>query len=93
MDNLKKFMQDKSNLLNVVANMMGIESINQVLDIFAQKMFQNFMSNQRNEEEQDIVTNASLECLNKYILSSVSCRLLSETEIMKRVISQNHTSL
>jgi len=86
-------MQDKSNLLNMIANMMGIESINQVLDIFAEKMFQNFMSNQRNEEEQDIITNASLECLNKYILSSVSCRLLSETEIMKRVISQRHTNL
>ena len=51
MDNLKKFMQDKSNLLNIIANMMDIESINQVLETFAEKMFQNFMSNQRNEEE------------------------------------------
>ena len=73
--------------------MMDIESISKILEIFAEKMFQNFTSNQRNEEEQDIVMNASLECLNKYIQSSISCRLLSSTDIMQRVISQRHTDL
>jgi len=93
LENLKQFMQDKSNSLNIIANMMDIESISKILEIFAEKMFQNFTNNQRNEEEQDIVMNASLECLNKYIQSSISCRLLSSTDIMQRVISQRHTSL
>lgn len=66
-------------ILDILARMMEFESMNQILQVFAEKIIGNLSQTHlyKNEEEQSIVVTHSLDSLNRLINTVSSCRLIA----------------
>jgi hypothetical protein len=89
------YYQERQNNLEFLAKLMEFESMNEILQMFAQKIFTNLSHSYHytDPEEQDLVVNSSLETLTRLVNTSTSCKLFSNTELMKSLICQNSMKL
>ena len=74
---------------------MESDSMNEILQMFAEKIINNLTHSHLyvDPEESNVVVSASLDTLSRMVNTSTSCKLFSNTELMKNLISQNSLNL
>ena len=74
----------------MLAKMSGQQSMQEVLDIVAQKLVQNLMSSGESSDPEHIrIVDLSLDVLSQYLNNSVSLRHLSELPMLKQLASSH----
>lgn len=75
----RNYLQERQMILDVLAKLMQFESMNQILEIFSEKIINNLIHSHYfiDEEEKKIVVNHSLDSLNRLINTVSSCRLIA----------------
>jgi len=74
--------------LDTIAKMMEHKDMQSILEIFAEKLLMNLVYCSHEEDDALRVINSTLGIFQFYSSSSVSCRMLGSTSIMKKLISQ-----
>ena len=71
-----------------IAKMMGFKNLNVILSIFSEKILMNlvFGYDSQNEDTTHTIVKTTLEVLQIYCGTLSSCRLISKTEIMQKLI-------
>jgi hypothetical protein len=74
--------------LDAIGKMMDFKDMRSILEIFAEKLLMNLVYNSHEEDDALRVINSTLTIFQFYSSSSVSCRMLGSTSIMKKLISE-----
>ena len=62
------------------------------MGIFGEKILLNLVNAGQNEENASRIVNITLEVLNFYTSSLLSCRLIGNTDIMRKLIANGQNS-
>mmetsp|Transcript_5776 Transcript_5776/g.9204 ORF Transcript_5776/g.9204 Transcript_5776/m.9204 type:complete len:109 (+) Transcript_5776:2210-2536(+) len=73
--------------------MMENESMNDIMNTFAEKILLNLVYQARDPHEASQIVDSSLEVFTYYTQSMGSCRIIGKTPIMKQLISTGNFSI
>lgn len=82
-----KIENESATGLDAVAKMMDNKDMQSILEIFAEKLLMNLVYCSHDEDDATRIISATLTIFQFYSSSSVSCRMLGQTSIMKKLIS------
>lgn len=65
---------------------MECSDMQQIIDVFAEKMLQNLVLTDGNSDEGKQIIDSSLDTFDIFVSSPASCRLMCKSELVKQLI-------